>query len=122
MKLVFCLVIIFMIKCRKCIVFARFVSCKFDGRCVCLNDTIRLFINVSWREISKIPTFPSTVYSTNLSNNKIGKILNGVFIKQINLGKLDLTLNYLKELEIDSFKGLSNLHELVLEKKLYQLS
>ncbi|CAC5383085.1 unnamed protein product [Mytilus coruscus] len=102
-------------KCCQCVIF---VPCKFDGRCFCLNDTTRPFINVSCvgEKITKIPKFPPTVYSIDLSNNEIGNIPNGTFENQINLRKLDFTSNCIKELEIDSFKGLSNLYELVLEK------
>ncbi|VDH93878.1 toll-like receptor 13 [Mytilus galloprovincialis] len=102
-------------KCRNCIVFD---PCKFDSRCVCFNETSRSFINVSCvgKNITKVPRFPSTVYSIDISNNKIRKIPNGTFENQINLRKLDLTSNCIKILETDSFKGLSNLSELVLEK------
>ncbi|CAG2210837.1 unnamed protein product [Mytilus edulis] len=92
--------------------------CKFDSRCVCLNDTSKPFINVSCvgNNITKIPTFPPTVYSIDLSNNKIESIPNGTFENNRNLRILDLTSNCIKALETGSFKGLKNLLELVLEK------
>ncbi|CAG2210839.1 LRRTM1_2 [Mytilus edulis] len=115
MKGVLCLIIIFMMKyCQ----FIILVPCKFDSRCVCLNDTSKPFINVSCvgKDIIKIPKFPPTVYSIDLSNNKIGSIPNRSFEYQVNLRILDLTSNCITVLETDSFKGLQNLHKLVLER------
>ncbi|XP_074840094.1 epiphycan [Carettochelys insculpta] len=86
--------------------------------CTCLGTTVYC----DDHELDAVPPLPKKTTHFYARYNRIKKINKNDFSNQSNLKRIDLTSNFISEIDEDAFRELPQLHELVLrDNKIRQL-
>ncbi|KAL3848105.1 hypothetical protein ACJMK2_018984 [Sinanodonta woodiana] len=93
-------------------------SCKkfHAKKCKCKEDMKqRPMFQCSHLGLTEVPELPKTTFFLNLCHNKLEILRNGSFSNFSQLLTLLVAYNYIQVIELDAFRGLENLTQLVLD-------